>query len=453
MAQYLLTLSPISPPPSSPEVKVCVPQNTCFQGSLQHPNIHTYTPTKREREREHAQHIIMNTFITTFNCGKIPPLEDQFYTSVANKCPRNPCDLYVFGFQELSSILDGTLVTKIHDILNSITAKLIKTLGSKYTCTFDFANISYFGTIGLIIISPHADRITNVVTSKGHPVGHLYTNLKGGVGLRITYNNIEITFVVMHLNAGENLKSMIRRNNDLYEILSALQFTDNWCVFKPNTHCFIMGDLNYRMTGGYGYAHTQGNGFAGDSLQALTLESHVDPSISSHDELSYLRKNNIILPHFDEPPVHFKPTYKYYRGSNKLVPNRVPSYCDRILFVDYGSHDTLQSKYDVKEYDSITNCLISDHVPVYMIVSIPQETPKSVVDHNGYLLDQFTGILNKEQYFKNQVLNDFALVASFFTTNILKFLLSLIHTKWGNLILVLLSAFLLYRFNVFFHIF
>lgn len=386
----------------------------------------------------------MQAFICTFNCGKVPPFDDQFFTSLSNEWPQEPCDLYVFGFQELSSILDGTTPYKIKAILNKITTKLTNTLEQKYNSLFQFSHISYFGTIGLIIISSHGDRISKIETSHGHPVGHLYTNLKGGIGTRITFDNTEITFVCMHLNAGERLDSMIRRNEDLYEILSSLQFTDNWCVHKPNTHCFILGDLNYRMTGGFNYA-------SDDQRQPLTAtspsepEPEPEPGAHLRDELTYLRRKSIILPHFDEPHISFNPTYKYNIGSNEYVKNRIPSYCDRILYVGYGPHEDNNLAYKIIKYNAIPQCKLSDHVPVYMIVEIPEETPESIVDSNGYLLDFNRSSPHKDHLFNNQYLNIFALRVSTITTGILRSLLFLIQTKTGNTILALIVGALLYR--------
>lgn len=355
----------------------------------------------------------MKTFICTFNCGKVPPLDEQFYSSVSAKWPQNPCDLYVFGFQELSSILDGTTPHLIEAIITEITNHLCESLADKYNVTFPFplVHTTYFGAIGLILISPH--RAGSVVTSKGHPVGHLWTNLKGGVGARVTLDHgPTVTFVCMHLNAGETQAAAARRSSDLYEILSSLRFTDTWCVHKPQTHTVILGDLNYRMTGG-------------------------------PDELTALRKSSITtvptLTHFYEPQITFPPTYKLQRGTSDYLTNRVPSYCDRILFLDTGS-DESSSDTNVEVYSSIKECLLSDHVPVYMIVTFPDTPPESPIDSNGILIH-----MDREHLFRNQYRNFYALTVSAVTTHILRCGLLLIHTRTGNTLLAILLGAILYR--------
>lgn len=302
-------------------------------------------------------------FILTFNCAKTPPISEDFYNAIESKLPENISDLYVFGFQEISSILESTSNTTIKKLLQTLSEGLISILNEKYD-NLNFKNVPVvnIGAIGLIIITPFYDKINQIYNSIGYPVGHLYTTLKGGIGIRIQFDNIEFTFVCMHLNAGENLSHILRRNSDLFDIINNLSFEDGWSVLKPNSHCFIFGDLNYRATN----AHRLVDCDEGDG----------DNELLRSDELSLLRKDSTILKGFDEANIDFKPTYKRVPGSGSFKSNRIPSYCDRILYLEHSDEfNNNKSKYKVIEYDSIEECKISDHIPVYLKVEIPNSTP------------------------------------------------------------------------------
>lgn len=373
----------------------------------------------------------LQLFITTFNCGKKIPIQSDFTKSLKQVLPSDLSDLYIFGFQELCSILDATDKNKINRHFLRITNNLITCLQDRYGVeAFEIVSIAHFGAVGLVIISPFMSNVDTIFKSNGHPVGYYYTNLKGGIGIRVSYKKTEITFICVHLNAGEQIQHMLRRNLDLTNILKCLSFDDGWCVFKPNCHCFIMGDLNYRTTGAfncYGKSRTAGE-------QELSASRNENPLIR-HDELSILQEHGVIFEDLKEAPVRFNPSYKFIVGTNSYHNKRKPSYCDRILFLSYNEDDQ-SDNYDVVEYNTISECLVSDHIPVYMIVRMPATPPQSVINSKGYLIDRSTQLVEYGRNFKNSRHNRFALKVSSLMTYLLGLLLYFGTTAPGRAIVV-----------------
>lgn len=376
-------------------------------------------------------------FITTFNCGKKTPTGAEFTKHLNEKLPEDVSNLYVFGFQEITSILDATDANIVNKKLIWIADNLITCLKNKYEMqSFAVVSIAHFGAVGLIIISPFISKITKIHKSLGYPVGTFYTNLKGGVGVRVFYESTEFTFVCMHLNAGEKVQHMLRRNQDLYNILSKLAFDDGWCVLKPGAHCFIFGDLNYRATGGFGLIpgrqeteqreqdESEGRGQETDSDIVHRLEN---------DELTLLRKGGLILEDFEEPEIHFKPSYKYIVGARNYNKKRIPSFCDRILFLGYPDASKTP-RYKVLEYDTISECLISDHLPVYMIVNLNLTPPERNINDAGYLIDRTTQLNEFGKSYKIIGYSRYILRVSFFTTFLLGTLLYLTVTNKGRMV-------------------
>ncbi|GMG23798.1 unnamed protein product [Ambrosiozyma monospora] len=407
----------------------------------------------------------LSLFLFTFNCGKVPPLGDELTTqldsvlSTYSSHPSNPQsnsnssltsastaslepdlsnlpELFVFGFQELSSLLDGTRPNAVNSILISISNNILDHLCRKYQLNFEVASINHNGTVGVIVISTFLSRVTKVQRSVNVNVGYYFTSTKGATGVRLTYNSnpnnnlidthpdthtdththhpdhnnfkeTELTFVVLHLNANEGLKYMLRRNHDLLSIFRGMKFDDGYSVLKPTAHCFIMGDFNYRATGAYN--------IAGPLSVPEDLEN--DDYELYKDELSLLRKSNVAFRGFDEAKINFKPTYKFKVGTLKYNTKRKPSWCDRILYQSYQSHhlapgefegqneneresELLNGKADVLEYNSLENLRISDHIPVYLKIKVPYRAPNAIINGKGYLVDPWTGFPDNEMYVK-----------------------------------------------------
>lgn len=81
------------------------------------------------------------------------------------------------------------------------------------------------------------------------------------------------------------------------------------------------------------------------------------------DQLNKILQSGFVFKGFTEGAVTFPPTYKYDPGTNiydTSEKNRVPAWCDRILF---RANDIKQYYYDS------TPLLLSDHKPVSSVFS------------------------------------------------------------------------------------
>lgn len=337
-------------------------------------------------------------FLLSFNLAKLGLHDHDFAQALIEYLPDDPCDLYVFGFQELCSTLDGCSRLTVKRHLIKINLVLVHALKDKYETRenqflFTTVGIHGEGTVGIIAITPFVLKFA-MARFADASCGYAYNLTKGLVGLRIKYmcedmSVIELTFGNAHLCANEGKGYYQRRLQDLQLVMRAMDFGDNFSFLKPNCHTFFMGDLNFRTS-------RAGKGAASaPELLLLSQDPQFDPSdpfieqastvslAKKYDELIAGRENGEVFSGFEEPCISFVPTYKYKLGSADLDPERSPLWCDRILY---------QSTYrrgiapEVHKYLSISSYQRSDHRPVYLHVSIPTEAPESIIDANGHLV-------------------------------------------------------------------
>ncbi|KAF1328353.1 hypothetical protein FI667_g6993, partial [Globisporangium splendens] len=268
---------------------------------------------------------------------------------------------------------------------------------------------------------------------------------KGAVGMSFRYENTSFAFATCHLASDSSSNRLSkrkksrdgkaapskfeRRNQDAMEILQQLYLDDEDYGFGfplLHHHSFILGDFNYRMTRqgaspqemferlirtGEANALAAENGDTSSSTLPGTPPSEVGltPTTScafqewstpkkvessksfdlallleEHDELHALRNSNQLFYGFNEPKIHFYPTFRRVRGQ-KLNPNdpssflsnytlitrkgghRVPSYTDRVL---YSSLPGSQNMVECLAYNSCESVTTSDHKPVYSIFQV-----------------------------------------------------------------------------------
>ncbi|KAI5464552.1 inositol 5-phosphatase [Mariannaea sp. PMI_226] len=261
---------------------------------------------------------------------------------------------------------------------------------------------------------------------------------KGAVGLRMLYKSTsgkstELTFVSTHLAAME--WNLARRNANWAAIMRGMAFenpeavvtnfrkssepstpsgeeaeeTDhllydehhaqqtrlqkqlhNISVFRPSSHLFVSGDLNYRIS------TTSPPPTA--AFPSLDPESvHYYPDFFRRDQLTRERKAGRTLHGLEEHPVHFPPTYKYdalpAKSSEaveidvpwRFAPHRYPSWTDRILFLDVpswvkgeASDKSQRPIMKVHAYDALPLLRSSDHRPVFLRVDVPLIEPEDL---------------------------------------------------------------------------
>lgn len=335
-------------------------------------------------------------FLLTFNCGKLKLNARDFVEELLPALPDTPRDLYVFGFQEICSILDGSFPSSVRKHLIDINNVLLTALRRKYSSSagadFNFTTIGMnnLGAVGIVAITPFALKFDTCKFASAS-CGSANSLLKGAVGIRVKYTTLnsepestEFTFALAHLSAYEGEFYYQKRLDNIQTLMRALNFGDGYSFLKPNNHAFFMGDLNFRTT-----KSLKGKGSLPEDLKLL-VDDKKNPStkkisqlVFEYDELSKGRYDGEVFSGFDEASIGFSPTYKYHLGTAIYNTKRCPLWCDRILY-----QATYKSEADVKieSYSSISSYMRSDHRPVCLNVTVPVKAPESIIAANGYLV-------------------------------------------------------------------
>lgn len=197
-------------------------------------------------------------------------------------------------------------------------------------------------------------------------------------------------------------------------------------IFKPGSHLFVGGDLNYRISTTTPHAL--------DTFP--TLETY--PDFFERDQLTQERLAGRALRGLTEAPVTFAPTYKIKRLSRekaddainkeefesalakgreeevipwKWASNRWPGWCDRILFLDipkwvkrrymkdkrsHGGMSKAVPEIKIHAYNSLPTMSTSDHQPVFLRASVPLLRPGELLKPVGQAPLTSPGLLNED---------------------------------------------------------
>ncbi|KAK0633204.1 Endonuclease/exonuclease/phosphatase [Immersiella caudata] len=166
-------------------------------------------------------------------------------------------------------------------------------------------------------------------------------------------------------------------------------------IFKPTSHLFVAGDLNYRI------GSTTPSPLAPFPSFDPTSEHHY-PKFLPRDQLTQERLAGRAFHGMSEAPITFGPTYKYNilrspdgadnaasvrRGTTlngipevpwRFASHRWPGWCDRVLYLDLPSWIKHKS-IDIKAYDSLPVVRTSDHRAVFFRASIPVVTAEEMI--------------------------------------------------------------------------
>ena len=133
-------------------------------------------------------------------------------------------------------------------------------------------------------------------------------------------------------------------------------FTIQRCTIDNHDLVLIFGDLNYRIC-----LHNEvvRPAIAAGNFDQLKEQDELIQSFQTFS--SSLDQHNKLFRDFTEGVIHFPPTYKYDKDSQNFDTSkkqRVPSWCDRILYKNHG-------RITLREMDSVQDVTFSDHRPVY----------------------------------------------------------------------------------------
>lgn len=280
------------------------------------------------------------------------------------------------------------------------------------------------GMTGIMLFARDPNSLANVKAAEvGFGAGGQAN--KGAVGLRLTFRKdteiTELTFVSAHLAAMEwNLE---RRNKNWASVVSGLVFENprkvvdkdvirheqegesdplllhsnterqlhDLSIYKPGSHLFVAGDLNYRLS------KTSPPEDATFPSLDQDSEDHY-PRFLQRDQLRTERLAGRTLHGLSEASVRFPPTYKLDIKDKKrrvdgedddvewtFATHRWPGWCDRVLYLEVPPWINQHNEKDIRvlAYDCFPAVRTSDHRAVYLRAHVPVLSPEELTPPEG----------------------------------------------------------------------
>jgi hypothetical protein len=352
----------------------------------------------------------LSLYIITFNCGRsfinVDDFASQLFSGLSNSTLP---DLFVLSLQEIApislSFISGTsLVPYFERFIHAVRKAAAKWSGEDDTYTT--IAVRNLGMTGMIIFAKDESAVQDIEHA-GVGVGVSEMGDKGAVGVRFTYNggggSTELTFVAAHLQAMED--AVQTRNQNWQDIVRRLVFSSeakgktallsneerpllsissrDASIYKPTSHLFVAGDLNYR-TSTLGPAPQDYVENFPQPQAAPTSPKHYS-NLYKLDQLNQERAAGRTLHGLTEAKVTFPPTYKYDSKGPFLTPDedvsewswarhRWPSWCDRILYLDIPSwlkETNPKAAITTHKYTALPLLSTSDHRPVALEATVP----------------------------------------------------------------------------------
>lgn len=287
-------------------------------------------------------------FVATWNMQgqkELPPSLDEFLLPAEADYAQ---DLYVIGVQEGCSDR------------REWETRLQETLGPHYVLLSSAAHgvlyMSLFIRRDLIWFCSEVECST--VTTR--IVSQIKT--KGALGVSFTFFGTSFLFITSHFTSGDG--KVAERLLDYTRTVQALALPRNVPDTNPYRssaadvttrfdEVFWFGDFNFRLSGGR---------TAVDTLLCQGLVVDV-PALLQHDQLIREMRKGSIFKGFQEPDIHFLPSYKFDIGKDtydSTSKQRTPSYTDRVLYRSRHKGDICPVSYS-----SCPGIKTSDHRPVY----------------------------------------------------------------------------------------
>lgn len=287
-------------------------------------------------------------FVATWNMQgqkELPELLDDF---LLPPDPNYAQDMYVIGIQE------GCPDRREWEI------RLQETLGPHYVMLYAAAHgvlyMSVFLRRDLIWFCSEVESAT--VTTR--IVSQIKT--KGALGVCFTFFGTSFLFITSHFTSGDVKVS--ERVLDYSKTIQALALPRNLPDTNPYRsspadvttrfdHVFWFGDFNFRLS-------------EEREVVEQILSQGPDTDVSKllpYDQLTKEMDNGSIFKGFQEPPICFRPSYKFDVGQDTYdttSKQRTPSYTDRVIYRSRHKDDIHPVKYS-----SCLGVKTSDHRPVY----------------------------------------------------------------------------------------
>ena len=148
----------------------------------------------------------------------------------------------------------------------------------------------------------------------------------------MTIRKTRLAFISAHLAAHEGLNYYLRRNHDIRSILDGGKMKHHDASLT-NHHCFIFGDLNYRLR----YPSTHAEPERAANLAAKYVREQNFKELNTFDELRDGLNKQEVMAGFVTPPCLFPPTFKVERGAGfKYQPQRSPRKTETTTYSHYS---------------------------------------------------------------------------------------------------------------------
>lgn len=357
----------------------------------------------------------LDVYIVTLNCGRVYIDTTTFASQLFDGRPPNVQlpDLLVLSLQEVApvphSLIGGSFLvpyfTRFYNAVDAATEKLGH--GKIYT-PITTKNV---GMTAIMVFARDPMAVQDIETACVG-VGTAQMGNKGGVAVRFTYRDpskpsdtaTEMAFVGLHLAAMEG--ELARRNEDWKNVVRGLVFSSSASpqvqtttdtedrpllsvssvdasIYKPSSHLFIAGDLNYRTSVLKPGPEDHRTSFPQPATDASSLKHY--SKLFLHDQLNQEREAGRTCHGLIEPKVEFPPTYKYNPSQTKVLHDedllewnwahhRWPSWCDRILYLDVPSWLKAQKpnvKIITRKYTALPLMQTTDHRAVALSLVVP----------------------------------------------------------------------------------
>lgn len=306
-------------------------------------------------------HTQLSVFVGTWNVGNAPPQDN-----LTSWLPvQGQYDIIAIGAQECKYTppRDAGTSSNTEDWF----ARIVRHVGPRYVVVF---RESLWEIRNIVLVRKsltgfvHSVQGATVATGIANTLGN-----KGGVGIRLCIYDSSFCFINSHLAAHQ--EGVSARNYDYSQIITHMRLgRSDVEVTNGNHYCFWYGDLNYRLE---------------DTRPNVLARIHRGHRHALHD-IDQLRKvmaEKHAFVGFTETLPPFRPTYRYDRFVVDIETGervyseekqRVPSWCDRILYKAFPG-----AKIEQHEYHCQDKVQSSDHSPVYAAYTVAARLPVNIL--------------------------------------------------------------------------
>lgn len=303
----------------------------------------------------------MRVAIVTFNCGssRLPQgLVEEWCLAAPHAAASESPDLVVVGLQEYAPYVEALLLSGVDTTYKrAARAALVEGLNAVYSAAhYEVVGEQYLGTTAMLVLAHSRPRSLEWGTLA---LGTGGAGVKGAIACRLTqHSNQACVFVCAHLAAHAGLVQ--RRNAEYRDVMENLEIGGRGAHVDDADALFFFGDLNYRVDATAEPSKLPLNG-------SLCTQEQIKQLVA-RDELTRERGSGRAFSGFAEPAIEYAPTFKYVPHAQcQLAANRMPSYCDRVMYRSSSSHHVTITPL---AYFSVPKVTCSDHKPVSLICNV-----------------------------------------------------------------------------------